>query len=215
MISFRILATLFAVTATLTLARAETSWVGSINCSYGAGSLKLSVDDAGNVSGGMTNGRITSGRMSGKSINFAYANAFGNGGTFTGSVNGASMSGTYTQRVGTAKTCQWQASRQGSTPSKTVASTEYCGLTLGKKMTACVGSDDKCACVTFRNNCPYPVSVAARLSGVKGSGRISTNVDGGKVGKLCATRDSSQQVEYLGWKPWAGYPKKGQPRPKG
>lgn len=211
----RILATLFAVSMTLTVAKADTTWVGSINCSYGSGSLKLSIDDAGGVSGGMTNGQITSGRLSGKSIRFDYSNSFGNGGTFTGSVNGSAMSGTYTQRAGTAETCKWQVSRQASKPSRDVASSDYCGLTLGKTLTSCVGSGEKCSCVTFRNNCPYPVSVFARLSGVKGSGRISTNVKGGKTDKLCATINASQQVEYLGWKPWAGFPKKGQPRPKG
>ncbi len=94
------------------------SWSGTINCSYGSGTINLNIDDAGNVSGRMTNGTVRSGKLSGSSITFDYYNMFGNGGVFSGSVQGSSMSGTYTQRVGTASTCSWQASLVGRTAAK-------------------------------------------------------------------------------------------------
>lgn len=84
---------------------------------------------------------------------------------------------------------------------------------LGTGTTACVGTNERCACITFKNTCPYPVQVSARLSGVKNLRGDSPQ--GGKTGQICATKDANQQVEYMGFKPWAGYPKRGQPRPTG
>lgn len=100
-------------------ANAGTVWKGTLQCSYGSGSLNIQIDDLGNVSGGMTNGTIRSGRLSGTSITFTYSNMFGNGGVFAGSVFGNTMGGSYSQRVGTAKTCKWEASLVGNVkPSK-------------------------------------------------------------------------------------------------
>jgi hypothetical protein len=94
---------------------AGSSWKGTINCSYGSGALNIQIDDNGRVSGGMTNGKIRSGTLSGSSITFTFSNAFGNGGVFSGRVAGSTMSGTYTQSAGTAETCSWQAALSGNT----------------------------------------------------------------------------------------------------
>lgn len=95
-------------------AHAGSSWSGTINCSYGSGSLNILVDDRGAVSGGMTNGKIRYGTLSGSSIKFTFSNAFGNTGIFSGTVSGHTMSGTYTQSAGTQNTCSWQASLIGN-----------------------------------------------------------------------------------------------------
>lgn len=95
-------------------AHAGSVWKGTLQCSYGSGSLNIKIDDLGNVSGGMTNGTIRSGRLSGTSITFTYSNMFGNGGVFAGSVFGNTMGGSYSQRAGTAETCKWEASLVGS-----------------------------------------------------------------------------------------------------
>jgi hypothetical protein len=97
-------------------AHAGSSWSGTINCSYGSGSLNIQVDDHGAVSGGMTNGTIRYGTLSGSSIKFTFSNAFGNTGLFSGTVSGRTMSGTYTQSAGTQNTCSWQASLVGNAP---------------------------------------------------------------------------------------------------
>ena len=100
------LGALFCMT---TAATADQSWSGKLICSYGAGALQLNVDASGAVSGQATNARITSGRVSGSSVTFDFANAMGNRGTFTGTVSGTSMSGTYSQSAGTRETCRWHA----------------------------------------------------------------------------------------------------------
>lgn len=93
-------------------ASAASSWSGSIKCSWGSGSLSLTIDDNGTVSGRVTNGEINSGRLSGSSIQFSTTNFFGNRASFSGTASGSSMSGKYTQSV-TGETCSWYASRTG------------------------------------------------------------------------------------------------------
>ena len=110
---------LTALTFAVGNAEAGSVWTGTINCSYGSGSLNIKIDDNGQVSGGMTNGKIRSGKLSGSTITFPYSNMFGNGGIFSGSVFGNTMGGIYSQSVGTEKTCRWQASLSGSAPSAT------------------------------------------------------------------------------------------------
>jgi hypothetical protein len=89
------------------------SWAGSIRCSYGSGSLNLEIDDLGKVKGSVTNGKIQSGQVSGRSIEFTTNNAFGNVVHFVGRVGDGTMSGTYTQSVG-GHTCNWEASQRVS-----------------------------------------------------------------------------------------------------
>lgn len=110
----RVFLTGFGLAFGLLSANAGTVWKGTLQCSYGSGSLNIQIDDLGNVSGGMTNGTIRSGRLSGTSITFTYSNMFGNGGVFAGSVFGNTMGGSYSQRVGTAETCKWEASLVGN-----------------------------------------------------------------------------------------------------
>ncbi len=92
-----------------------------------------------------------------------------------------------------------------------------CGVSLNapsKKL--CVGTDEQCACVNVSNTCPYPVTVRFRISGRKDIPSISLAEAGrpDAVGSMCATGNAAQVVQYFGWRPWAGYPKKGQPRPR-
>lgn len=95
---------------------AASTWSGGIKCSYGSGSLSLTVDDAGTISGGVTNGKVRSGRLSGSSVSFSTSNFMGNKTSFTGTVSGNTMSGTYSQSA-TSETCTWYASKTGSAPS--------------------------------------------------------------------------------------------------
>lgn len=103
--------------ASLGAVHADSSWKGTINCSYGSGSLNIQIDDRGAVSGGMTNGKIRYGSFSGSSIKFTFSNAFGNTGLFSGTVSGSTMSGTYSQSAGTGEICSWQASLVGKATS--------------------------------------------------------------------------------------------------
>jgi hypothetical protein len=93
-------------------AYSASTWSGGIKCSYGSGSLSLSVDDSGNITGGVTNGKVRSGRVSGSSVSFATSNFMGNKASFTGTVSGGSMSGTYTQSAN-GETCTWSANKAG------------------------------------------------------------------------------------------------------
>lgn len=96
-----------------TPARAEgTQWAGSINCSYGSGSLKLAIDRNGNITGNVTNGTVNHGGKRGTQIYFETYNAFGNRAFFRGQMDGFNMSGTYTQ-TSNSETCRWQASMVG------------------------------------------------------------------------------------------------------
>jgi hypothetical protein len=60
----------------------------------------------------VTNGKINAGRLSGSSIQFTTTNFFGNRTSFTGTVTGSSMSGTYSQTAN-GETCSWYASKRG------------------------------------------------------------------------------------------------------
>lgn len=107
----------FAVVATMSVLLGSNSWAGdsgmwsgSISCSYGAGALSVMIDQNGNVSGSVTNGKIQSGYASGGSISFSTSNFFGNRTSFQGIIRGSSMSGTYTQTAN-GETCRWQASK--------------------------------------------------------------------------------------------------------
>lgn len=109
-----VLTVLVACSALVTGSRAEATdisgiWKGSIRCSYGSGSLSITVSRDGSISGGVTNGKVISGRVSGKSVQFSTANAFGNVANFTGTVVGDDMSGTYSQSVN-GTVCNWDAS---------------------------------------------------------------------------------------------------------
>ena len=84
-------------------------WTGSIRCSYGSGSLNITVARDGSISGGVTNGTVTTGRVDGRSVQFTTSNAFGNRANFTGRIAGDEMSGTYSQSIGNA-VCSWEAS---------------------------------------------------------------------------------------------------------
>jgi len=91
--------------------------------------------------------------------------------------------------------------------------TSTCGMTVSKNYKACMGSDERCQCISVRNHCPYSVSASFRVDGLNRNGSVS--VSPGDTENFCATKNGSQGVEYLGWKPWAGFPKPGQPKPKG
>jgi len=104
----------------LSHAYAASSWSGGIKCSYGSGSLSLTVDDAGNVAGGVTNGKVKSGRVAGSSVSFTTSNFMGNKASFTGTMSGNSMAGTYSQSAN-GETCTWFANKTGSGPSKAIA----------------------------------------------------------------------------------------------
>lgn len=84
-------------------------WMGSIQCSYGRGSLNITVGRDGSISGGVTNGTVTSGSAKGRSVRFSTTNAFGNVTNFTGTIVGDDMSGTYRQSV-SSEVCNWNAS---------------------------------------------------------------------------------------------------------
>jgi hypothetical protein len=190
-------------------------WTGSGVCHDDGGrySVTLSVDDTGFVTGRIGNSSMT-GLLTGKSISLS-----GPGTKAIGTLSGSHMSGNFPTSIGHGSTCSWEAtlvapSHGNVKPSDHVNNKSFCDLSLGKVYDVCAGSNGQCACVTFRNNCPYPVTAIVRLSELKGNGLRSTSVRPGDVERICATH-KGQQVEYMGWKPWMGYPKKGQPRPKG
>lgn len=111
--------------ANLALA-AGTQWAGTINCSYGSGSLKLTIDANGRIEGSVTNGRINHGGKQGTNIYFETHNAFGNRAVFRGQLDGFSMSGTYTQTANK-ETCRWQASMVGAFQDKPKSLKEEAG----------------------------------------------------------------------------------------
>ncbi|MFE0015919.1 hypothetical protein ACFWXH_13810 [Mesorhizobium sp. NPDC059054] len=84
-------------------------WKGAIRCSWGSGSLNITVGRDGSISGGVTNGTVTSGSARGRSVRFSTTNAFGNVSNFTGTIVGDDMSGTYSQGT-TSEICNWDAS---------------------------------------------------------------------------------------------------------
>ncbi|PLP58222.1 hypothetical protein CYK37_14995 [Mesorhizobium loti] len=116
-------------------------WMGSIQCSYGRGSLNITVGRDGSISGGVTNGTITSGSARGRSVRFSTTNAFGNVSNFTGTIVGDDMTGTYRQSA-TSETCSWDASlrtgirtSQSSNPGKD-PEPDYSRLDAKKKRAA-------------------------------------------------------------------------------
>lgn len=102
---------LLLTTPTAVAQDATGSWIGSIRCSYGSGALTLQIDGSGAVSGSVTNGQVSSGRVSGRSIEFSTKNFFGNVTRFVGHVGNGSMSGTYTQSANS-ETCRWDATQR-------------------------------------------------------------------------------------------------------
>lgn len=202
-------------------------WQLSLSCNYWAlwtsDTISIPSDSAGTGA---------SARLGAVSLrrNGSELIAQGNGATWSGRISGNTWSGFWDPGGYTGGKCSFTASRSPaaneapqptatSRPRSAPAATdgqdnaEVCGLVLGTGTTACVGTNERCACITFKNTCPYPVQVSARLSGVKNLRGDSPQ--GGKTGQICATKDANQQVEYMGFKPWAGYPKRGQPRPTG
>lgn len=102
-----------------------------------------------------------------------------------------------------------------------VSSNSTCGVDPGPAQSQlCTGSNEQCRCIELANTCPYPVSVAVLVSPVnRGSGRLGNNLapqgDPDAKKRMCATSNGSQDVSFVGFKPWAGFPKSGQPRPMG
>lgn len=85
-------------------------WSIKVRCSYGSGSYLFNIDENGQFKGSI-NGRITSGSISGASVQFTTSN-FLNSVNFTGSISpdGNSMTGQYTQATWN-QPCTWTASK--------------------------------------------------------------------------------------------------------
>jgi hypothetical protein len=91
------------------------------------------------------------------------------------------------------------------------ANAEICGVGVGAfHRTMCVGPGNDCECIGIGNTCPYPITVFYTAGGR----RLSFSLEAGKVSEhdACTTKEG-EQVGYSTFKPWAGYPKPGQPAP--
>jgi hypothetical protein len=93
-----------------------------------------------------------------------------------------------------------------------VAPSNTCTLTKKQAPNRlCIGSGDRCRCVYARNGCPYPVTVWYKRSNAK---ELSFTLDPfASTDKTCATKDGTQLVWITRWRPWKGFPKKGDPEP--
>ncbi|TPL00608.1 MULTISPECIES: hypothetical protein [unclassified Mesorhizobium] len=77
----------------------------------------------------MTNGTVKSGRATGSSISFVSGNIFGNTASFSGTINGSTMSGTYRQTT-YGGVCSWEVARMGNVEA---VSAESQGVTRPEK----------------------------------------------------------------------------------
>ncbi|WP_156465083.1 hypothetical protein [Mesorhizobium sp. Root552] len=113
------------------------------------------IDRYGDVHGGVTNGRVTTGNRNGTRVKFETTNAFANRAVFTGQINGFSMSGTYTQGANR-EICHWQAKMVGVVADKPKSLSKEAGDTAIKGTTKTLrkifrGDENK---PTYRLNAP-------------------------------------------------------------
>lgn len=101
---------LFSIPAIAVAGDPYGQWSIKVQCSYGSGSYLFNIDENGQFQGSI-NGRITSGRISGVSVQFTTSN-FLNSVNFTGSISpdGNSMTGQYTQATWS-QPCTWNAAK--------------------------------------------------------------------------------------------------------
>ncbi|MCY1315045.1 hypothetical protein D9M68_151760 [compost metagenome] len=85
-------------------------WSMKVQCSYGSGSYLFNIDASGDFQGSI-NGKITSGRIAGTSVQFSTSN-FLNSVNYTGTItaDGNSMSGQYSQSTWS-QPCTWNATK--------------------------------------------------------------------------------------------------------
>lgn len=87
-----------------------------------------------------------------------------------------------------------------------------CGIGYGGSVrTMCVGpGGNSCECMRISTTCPYPVSVTFFVDKFK----RGTDVYPGKENTSACTTRVGQRVRISTWKPFAGFPKRGQPAPE-
>jgi hypothetical protein len=80
-----------------------------------------------------------------------------------------------------------------------------------RQRASCVGPGSDCGCIPVTNNCPYNITVKYVSGGVGRSFNLIPNAT--SIRSACSTK-SGEDLRIVGWKPWSGYPKPGQPHPR-